>query len=95
MEATVRQFEIGIQDECDDTAQRAANARRVNVVEVFTGMLHELPGDTATRDARTLSHFSHPSGAVLPLVMRPPGTEFYVCSEAWPELAAALVRRCS
>ena len=67
----------------------------MKVVDVFTGVECVLPGDTATRDARTLAHFSHPSGAVLPLLMRPPGVDFYVCGARWPELLGSLVRRCA
>jgi hypothetical protein len=77
-----------------EAAARAAKGRKVKVIEVGTGIVHELPGDTATRDARTLAYFSYPSGAVLPLVMRSPEVAFYVCSEAAPELLETLVRRC-
>jgi hypothetical protein len=72
----------------------APATRKVKVVEVGTGIEHELPGDTATRDARTLAYFSYPSGAVLPVVIRPPDVAFYVCSDPWPELLGKLVRRC-
>ena len=95
MTDTRRQLDTLEDELLDDIATSAASARRVAVVEVFTGVLHDLPGDTATRDARTLAHFSYPAGAVLPLVMRPPGAEFYVCGDRWPELIGALVRRCA
>jgi hypothetical protein len=94
MESTARVVEIEAGAE-RETAARVANARRVSVVEVFTGARHELPGDTPTRDARTLAYFSYPSGAVVPLVMRPPGADFYVCADKRPELVGALVRRCA
>ncbi len=63
------------------------------VVEVGTGTVHELPGDAATRDARTLAYFSYPSGAVVPLVFRPADDMFYVAGDRWPELTGKLVRR--
>ncbi len=88
--AKVIEVEAGIDYE---TEARAARGRSVKIVEVATGLEHELPGDVATRDARTLAYFSYPSGAVLPLVMRPPEAAFYVCGDRWPELAAKLVRR--
>ena len=98
MAATQKAIEIeiesGIEDELE-VAQRAARVRNIKVVDVFTGIECELPGDTATRDARTLAHFSHPAGAVVPLVMRPAGADFYVCSDRWPELRGSLVRRCA
>ena len=98
MAATQKAIEIeiesGIEDELE-VAQRAARVRNIKVVDVFTGIECELPGDTATRDARTLAHFSHPSGAVVPLVMRAAGADFYVCSDRWPELRGSLVRRCA
>lgn len=87
-------IESGIEDELE-VAERAARVRNIKVVDVFTGIECELPGDTATRDARTLAHFSHPSGAVVPLVMRPAGADFYVCGDRWPELRGSLVRRCA
>ncbi len=65
----------------------------VKVVEVGTGTVHELPGDAATRDARTLAYFSYPSGAVVPLVLRPADAMFYVAGDRWPELTGKLVRR--
>ena len=76
-----------------ETASRAVKARTVKVVELGTGYEHELPGDTPTRDARTLAYFSYPSGAVLPLVIRPIEAVFYVCSEELPELFGKLLRR--
>ncbi len=69
------------------------SAMKVTVVEVGTGAVHELPGDAATRDARTLAYFSYPSGAVVPLVFRDPDAMFYVAGERWPELVGKLVRR--
>jgi hypothetical protein len=66
---------------------------KVKVVEVGTGAEYELPGDAATRDARTLAYFSYPSGAVLPLVLRPADAVFYVAGDRWPELTGKLVRR--
>lgn len=90
--AKVIEIEEGIDYEA---AARAAKGRRVRIVEVATGVEHELPGDTATRDARTLAHFSYPSGAVLPLLLRPPELAFYVCADARPELGGKLVRRCA
>lgn len=66
----------------------------MKVVEIGTEILHELPGDAPTRDARTLAYFSYPSGAVLPLVMRSADDMFYVAGERWPELFGKLVRRC-
>jgi hypothetical protein len=63
------------------------------VVEIGTGIAHELPGDVATRDARTLAYFSYPSGAVVPLVLRQGGDMFYVCGDRWPELSGKVVRR--
>jgi hypothetical protein len=68
-------------------------ANTVKVVEHASGIEHELPGDTATRDARTLAYFSYPSGAVVPLVFRRADAMFYVASERWPALAGKLVRR--
>ena len=65
----------------------------LKVVEVGTGVEHEIPGDVATRDARTLAYFSYPSGAVLPLVLRPADAMFYVAGERYPELVGKLVRR--
>ena len=64
----------------------------LRVVEIGTGVQHELPGDAPTRDARTLAYFSYPSGAVLPLVMRN-GEMFYVAGDRWPEPHGKLVRR--
>lgn len=69
------------------------NDRTMTVVEVATGLEHELPGDAATRDARTLAYFSYPGGAVLPLVFRGAGALFYVAGGRWPELEGKLVRR--
>jgi hypothetical protein len=66
---------------------------KLKVVEVATGQEHELPGDAATRDARTLAYFSYPSGAVVPLVFRGADAMFYVAGDRWPELAGRLVRR--
>jgi hypothetical protein len=65
----------------------------VKVIELGTGVEHELPGDAATRDARTLAYFSYPSGAVVPLVFRDGQAVFYVAGDRWPELAGKLVRR--
>ena len=65
----------------------------LKVVEIGTEIEHELPGDVATRDARTLAYFSYPSGAVLPLVFRPVDTMFYVAGDRYPELVGKLVRR--
>jgi hypothetical protein len=65
----------------------------VKVIEVGTEEEHELPGDAATRDARTLASIAHPSSAVVPLVLRPPDAMFYVSGERWPELSGKLVRR--
>jgi len=90
--AKVVDIEVGIQNEI---AARAAKGRAVKVVEVGTEIVHEIPGDTPTRDARTLAYFAYPSGAVLPLVIRPPEVAFYVCSEKLPELFGKLVRRCA
>jgi hypothetical protein len=69
-------------------------ALMLRVVEVGTGTVHELPGDAATRDARTLAYFAYPSGAVVPLVFRPADAMFYVSGDRWPELTGKLVRRC-
>jgi hypothetical protein len=69
------------------------NALRVKVVEIGTGAERELPGDAATRDARTLAYFSYPSGAVIPLVMRPADAIFYMAGDRWPELTGKLFRR--
>lgn len=69
-------------------------ASTLKVVEIGTGIEHELPGDAATRDARTLAYFSYPSGAVLPLVLRN-GEMFYVAGDRWPQLSGKLVRRVS
>jgi hypothetical protein len=66
---------------------------KVKVVEVGTGVEYVLPGDAATRDARTLAYFSYPSGAVVPLVLRAADAMFYVSGERWPELTGKLVRR--
>ncbi len=94
MESTAKvvDIEVGIEREA---AMRGAKARTVKVVEVGTGIEHGIPGDTPTRDARTLAYFSYPSGAVLPVVIRPPELAFYVCSEQLPELFGKLVRRCA
>ncbi len=70
-----------------------ASGTKVRIVEVGSGVVHELPGDAATRDARTLAYFSYPSGAVVPLVFRGPDAMFYVAGERWPELVGKLVRR--
>jgi hypothetical protein len=92
MPSTAKVIEIEAGIDCEAEA-RAAKGRRVKIVEIATGQEHELPGDVATRDARTLAYFSYPSGAVLPLVMRPPEVAFYLCGDRWPDLAAKLVRR--
>lgn len=94
MTSTAKVIEIEAAAE-REIATRVAKARTVKVVEVGTGTERELPGDTPTRDARTLAYFSYPSGAVLPLVIRPPELAFYVCSEQLPELFGKLVRRCA
>ncbi len=71
----------------------ASSVLKVKVVEIGTEIEHLLPGDAATRDARTLAYFSYPSGAVVPLVLRPADAVFYVAGDRWPELTGKLVRR--
>ena len=67
--------------------------RTMRVVEIGTGVEHELPGDAVTRDAPTLARATSPSGPVVPLAFRPADVAFYVSGKQWPELAGKLVRR--
>jgi hypothetical protein len=76
-----------------ETGMAGDPALKVKVVEVGTGLEYVLPGDAPTRDARTLAYFSYPSGAVVPLVLRPADAMFYIAGERWPELTGKLVRR--
>ena len=90
--AKVIDIEAGIEHE---VATRAAKGRSVKVVEVGSGIAHELPGDTPTRDARTLAYFAYPSGAVLPLAIRAPDAVFYLGTDEESSLFGKLVRRCA
>jgi hypothetical protein len=60
----------------------------MKVVEIATGIEHELPADVVTRD----THPASPSGPILPLAFRPAGDSFYVTSSRWLSLAGKPVR---
>lgn len=70
-------------------------AYAMRVVEIGTGVEHEIPADAATRDAPTLARPSALSGPVVPLVFRPADAAFYLSAIVWPELAGKLLRRCA
>jgi hypothetical protein len=59
----------------------------MRVVEIASGMKHELPADAVTRDVPTPAR-----GALVPLAFRPAGDAFYVSSGRWPELTGKALR---
>jgi glutamine cyclotransferase len=63
-------------------------AYTMTVVETSSGVEHELPADTVTRDVPLRSA----RGPLIPLAYRPSRGVFYVTHERWPELGGVALR---
>ncbi len=63
-------------------------AYTMRVMEIASGVEHELPPDAVTCD----THPNSPWGPIVPLAFRPAGVHFYVSGDRWPTLVGKPVQ---